>query len=135
MNTTVNNMSADQQPSELPRRALVVDDMPALGRLIKRILKRRGVPCDTVLNVAEAQEMLSKSEAYGVVFVDVNLPDGSGDQLASWIIEQRPALEGRVVVMTGDHRLRGHSEQPMLLKPILTASLIEMLNKVTGWSV
>src|SRR5215218_8743282 len=63
----------------LPSRqlVLVVDDDPAVGRLLDVILAREGYRCTLAGTISEARECLSRG-TFDVMVCDVRLPDGSG---------------------------------------------------------
>lgn len=70
-----------------PRRVLVVDDDPMLGRLLLRYLSRAGVPADLALSATEARTVFLAG-VYSHAVVDLTLPDGSGaDWLAAALLE------------------------------------------------
>ena len=78
-------------------RALVVDDEPAFRFSLADVLRLDGWSAVTASTCGEAIRELAK-DAVDVLFVDVNLPDGSGLSLLS-----RPSLPS--VVVTGDASL------------------------------
>lgn len=75
----VEEPSAEQVFSILPRRVLVVDDDIILLKVTKDMLERNGIACTTCLNVREAVSALYKSD-YDLVLTDVQMPvtDGFG---------------------------------------------------------
>ncbi len=95
-------------------RVLVVEDDPEQRRVFAMVIRARGhevVECGTV-------EQARAAEPCEVAFVDKNLPDGDGLELAK-------GLDGRVYLLTGDEL-----DDPgvdVLLKPIRPAELDALL--------
>lgn len=81
---------------------LVVDDEPAIGRYISEYLTGEGVVVTAVDTGREAMELLANGTHFDAVLTDLRMPDISGDKLIDFIAENRPDLEGCVVMMTGD---------------------------------
>jgi len=83
-------------------RVLLIEDHPPLAEAIGDALRRGGFTVDHASRAADAGEMAALAE-YGLVILDLNLPDGDGMQLL-------PALRdgGRVpvIVMTARDQLR-----------------------------
>lgn len=73
----VEEPSAEQAFSILPRRVLVVDDDIILLKVTKDMLERNGIACMTCLNVQEAVSALYKSD-YDLVLTDVQMPGTDG---------------------------------------------------------
>lgn len=79
------------------KKALVVDDELDICRLLTLQLKSLGLNAEYVLTIGEAKAKISLA-AYDVIFVDLNLPDGSGFDL----LESLNAINSssRVVVIS-----------------------------------
>src|SRR5271157_477698 len=58
-------------------RILVVEDQEAIQALVTAMVKIRSLECEAASSLAEARERM-KREHYDLLFIDVNLPDGSG---------------------------------------------------------
>ena len=65
-------------------RALVIEDDPAIQRLVEKILKRKGVEIDTANNGRIAIEKLSAND-YSVIVLDLMLPDMNGFQVIDYL--------------------------------------------------
>ena len=88
----------DAEPVSLSP-TLVVEDDPAMQERLRYVLSTLG--CDeqriTVADsVASAQEMLRK-HSFGVVLVDIGLPDGSGVELIAWLQAHQPGVPAVVI--------------------------------------
>ncbi len=95
-------------------RVLVVEDDPEQRRVFALVIKARGHDVVECGSVAEARA----AGPCEVSFVDRNLPDGDGLELAR-------ELDGRVYLLTGDDLDDPGVE--MLLKPIRPAELDALL--------
>jgi DNA-binding response OmpR family regulator len=102
-------------------RALVVDDAPAMRRLISRALCSVGFSCDVAADGIEAQCRLA-ADKYDVVVTDLCMPNQNGHTLVREMLERadRPVIV--VLTAISDSRItidllaRGVDE--VLLKPI-----------------
>ncbi|HEX2061768.1 MAG TPA: response regulator [Thermoanaerobaculia bacterium] len=81
------------------RRALVVDDDAAIRILVTRLLSREGFTVDAVRDGAEAIEMVLQHD-YDVITLDLMMPRIDGFGVVKYLIEHRPEILGRIIVMT-----------------------------------
>jgi DNA-binding response OmpR family regulator len=83
------------------RTVLVVDDDPALRRVLERALVRDGY---RVLSAgsAETAYTLLESQQPDALLLDIQLPTMSGLALYLAIVHRWPPLDGRIAIMTGD---------------------------------
>ncbi len=79
-------------------KVLMVDDEEAIRKLISDILIREGYVCQSVSNVDEALEILSREE-FSLVISDINMPGRTGIELLDEIVEHYPDLA--VIMSTG----------------------------------
>lgn len=79
------------------KKALVVDDELDICRLLTLHLKALGLQAEYVVTITEAKHKLTPAE-YDVVFVDLNLPDGSGFDLLETLRDINASA--RVVVIS-----------------------------------
>jgi len=77
---------------------LVVEDDPALLRLLVRYLQRAGMEADGEESAALAIEQFEPG-AYSTVLADLTLPDGSGLELIEAFLRSDPHL--RAVLFSG----------------------------------
>ena len=61
-------------------KALIIDDEEEIRMMLKIILKKEGLDVDAADNLLKARILLSKNE-YQILFLDLNLPDGTGFEL------------------------------------------------------
>jgi PAS domain S-box-containing protein len=85
-------------PTGLGRTVLVVEDEPALGEAVVRILRAGGYRTLSANCGAEALS-LAGAQDYDLLLTDIIMPEMSGRQLATKIQERRPDLP--VVYMSG----------------------------------
>jgi CheY-like chemotaxis protein len=111
----------------VPRlRVLVVDDEVTVGRLIHRTLTEHDV---TVVTSAPAALSLCLREAFDVLLCDLMLPEMSGEALRRELLARAPALEPRMVFMTGGAFTDSTTdflasvEERVLLKPFTAHAL------------
>jgi DNA-binding NtrC family response regulator len=88
---------------------LIVDDDPAVRTALVRLLGLRH-KVTAAKGFVEACEMLASEAPFDVVLCDVVMPDGTGLELLHYIERTRPALAGRVVLMTGGAATREDEE-------------------------
>jgi PAS domain S-box-containing protein len=129
------------EPAPLPAaggRILVVDDEPEIAALLKERLGADGL---SVATASSGRRALQAIEAGGVdaVVSDLRMPDMDGAALADEIRRRWPALEGRIVLITGDAlgadpggRL-GARGLPIFEKPLdLGALAAELRRRIAG---
>lgn len=79
--------------------ALVVDDEDAMQRRLGAVLESVGCPAAQISrahSVAQARDHIA-DRRFGVVLVDIGLPDGSGTELIAWMRTHRPQVPAVVV--------------------------------------
>ena len=97
-------------------KVLLVEDDPDQLRLLEIIVEQAGHEPICCATVGEAKEAAD----YELALVDRQLPDGDGLELAR-------SLEGRVVLLTGDDTGFDASGFEVILKPVRTQQLLELL--------
>ncbi len=85
--------------TQISPTALVVDDEPALRKLLTVMLEAEGLSVQTAATVKEGIEVVEASAEFGVVFLDMMLPDGAGVDVLKVIKRRLP--ETPVVMVTG----------------------------------
>jgi DNA-binding response OmpR family regulator len=66
------------------RRALVVEDDPAIRRLVEKLLMRRGISIDAAHDGKDAIDKL-RTDGYSVVVLDLMLPEVNGYEVIAYI--------------------------------------------------
>ena len=74
-------------PDIPPRfRALIVEDDPAIRRLVEKLLQRRGIAIDTAADGRRAIERLDAGR-YDVIVLDLMVPEVNGFEVIAYIRE------------------------------------------------
>lgn len=84
-------------------RVLVVEDEAPVRKMIQLRLAKRGLYCKTVENITEATRQLASGQ-FDVVLSDLNMPGGTGLDLASWMTREQPGTP--LVLVTGANEVR-----------------------------
>lgn len=90
-----------EQKEPAGARILVVDDEPHICRALDRLLTDKGHQVDTTSSPLKALEML-RDIRYDLILLDLRMPDMSGIELYERIGIISPALQRKVVCVTGD---------------------------------
>ena len=80
------------------QRLLIVEDEQALAKAMARTMKSRGYQADVALTGAEARQLFNAVE-YGLVLMDIRLPDESGYGLLDELNKKSP--RPAVVMISG----------------------------------
>jgi len=123
----------------MSKRILVVDDEVALTRMVQMNLERAGDY--EVMTVNQGSEVLNAAREFrpDMIFLDVMMPDKSGDEVAEELRED-PALSKipfafMTAIVTKDEtdamgtNIGGNE---FLAKPVKTEELVAMIEKMTG---
>jgi CheY-like chemotaxis protein len=115
--------------------ALVVDDSLVARLSLGRVLEREGWRVEWVEHASEMWDAL-QSSAWGVVFVDVSLPDASGRDHLKALVANRNAMRQRfeIVALTRDVREDRMAQESgierKLRKPFTQATLEELVRRL-----
>ena len=118
-----------------PLRVLVVDDEPAITKLVSMLLADMGVTRVTVAKTGQDAKWVLEREhsKIDVVICDWNMPEVSGLDLLQWIRSSDPKLPFIFVTSRGDIesvRTAGqHGVSDYLLKPFKREQLYAKLAK------
>jgi DNA-binding response OmpR family regulator len=92
-------MTTGQGPASQPhrcRRALIVEDDPAIRKLVEKLLLRSGIEIDTAHNGKQAIERIRKGK-YSVLVLDLMIPEVNGFEIIEYIKVNRIELPVAVV--------------------------------------
>ena len=111
------------------KSVLIIDDECDLCELISRVLKKQGFEVDCAFNLAQAEAKLRSHP--DIVFLDNNLPDGTGMEY----IQMHPVdfISSFVVMITADpadslkQRADFEGIQAFLTKPFSVERLKELV--------
>ncbi|GEM_PF-3005040 len=80
------------------KNVLIIDDEKSVIKSCARALEKKGYECYSALNASTARKMLKRRE-YGVILLDIGLPDASGRDFMDEIKEKNFFTE--IVMLTG----------------------------------
>jgi CheY-like chemotaxis protein len=81
-------------------RVLVIDDEPAIGRVIGRVLEREH-EVSVLTDARDALSRIAAGEVFDVVFCDLMMPGMTGREFFEALRGSNPELAQRVVFVTG----------------------------------
>lgn len=116
-----------------PPRVLIVDDHADATEVLAILTEAEGFSAATARTVQEARERIA-AERPRLVFLDVNLPDGSGMDLLSELKSDQQTAGIDVVMLSGmaDERLKEEAHllgaAAFCLKPLGNEQLTAMLD-------
>lgn len=120
------------------RRLLVVDDEPAIGRLLAHALSREHDIVVATSGVDAEVLLTNPDEHFDVVLCDLSMPDRSGIALFALIRERNPEAARRFALMTGGvfpedalERARA-SALPRLEKPFSMAEVRAVIARIVA---
>ena len=97
----VSKKAPTAQPVSARRgRVLVIDDEPAIGRVVSRVLRDEH-DVFVVTDAREAHARVVAGEAFDVVFCDLMMPGMTGMEFFELVREINPELARRIVFVTG----------------------------------
>jgi DNA-binding response OmpR family regulator len=117
---------------------LLIEDEPGVTAFMRAALERRGYRVAQAASGVEGLRMLESGEYAGVIS-DIRTPGGvSGADVHAWILRHHPALDGRLVFITGDVAnaetlaLLRLSGAPCVEKPFRVQQLLAIVEKTFG---
>lgn len=119
-------------PAVSDKRVLIIDDEPAIVRLLQRIVTAEGHGVDTAANGNEALLMLDR-QSYHLIFCDMRMPGLSGGELYQELKRRNRALTGKMVFVTGDlingetRRFLDQSGARFIKKPFASRDVVQTL--------
>lgn len=113
------------------RRVLLVEDEDPLRHIIGRNLTLRGYDVAEAADAAEAAEALRSTTRFGLIVLDVNLPDATGwDVLRHLPPEDRPAVIVVSALRPPQSRIAAFKPAAVLLKPFPIDVLLRLIERV-----
>jgi CheY-like chemotaxis protein len=119
-------------------RMLIVEDDPSSAESLVELLHESGY--DEVRVVHSAAEALETAVEFvpSIVFLDIELPDMSGYDVALLLHQHRHLQDMRLIALTssGEHPAREHARasgfERYLVKPVTAAAVQEVLSTLLG---
>jgi PAS domain S-box-containing protein len=114
---------SDPAPRARRGRILIVEDKPAIRRLLLRLLREHEVV--EAEDGAAAQAVLADDDAFDLILCDGHMPQVTGPELLAWVRERRPHLTHRFVFLTGG----AIPEAPHALRELPTEALAKPIDR------
>lgn len=116
-------------------RVLLLDDDPAMQRLIATVLRRAGLRVDVVSAGAQAIEKIERNE-YDVLLLDLMTPTEGGVTVIRHLKKENPQLLARVILVTASPesvlKSVARDAAAVVQKPFVPAQLLEAVKRVAG---
>ncbi len=117
---------------------LVIEDEPSVMSFVRRALERGGYSVVGASSGVQALDMLGSQQFLGIVS-DMRTPgDVDGAGVYQWIRDNRPALQNRIVFITGDIvneetvAVLKETGAPCVEKPFRVQDLLATVEKTIG---
>jgi len=126
----------EARPVRNPKRILLVDDEPAVGRSLATLL----APETEVIAVLRAEDALARltgGERFDVIVCDLMMPEITGIELYERLARVAPDCTGRIIFMTGGaftpqaREFLAKLDRPHLEKPFSEAQLRRALDRMS----
>jgi DNA-binding NtrC family response regulator len=120
-------------------RILVVDDEPAVRKILRRMLGREHEVV-TATSGDEGKRMLGEDTAFDLILCDVTMSGVSGTDLHRWLAETHPALSRHLVFITGGAftpraiKYLRQVDNLRIQKPFDTVDLLGLVRELVGAS-
>ncbi|MEO8033270.1 MAG: response regulator [Acidobacteriota bacterium] len=118
-------------------RVLLLDDDPAMQRLVTSILKREGYRVDVVDKGQDAIKSM-KERRYDAVLLDIMMPHEGGMTVIKHLGNEQPEALNRVLLFTGTSqsvlRTIEHKVFGVVSKPFEPADLVNAVGRVVAQS-
>ncbi len=79
-------------------KILICEDEIGVVNILKRYLKYKGFDADHALDGKAALELI-KSQDYGIIFLDINMPEMTGIEILKYMRETHN--KAKVIILTG----------------------------------
>jgi two-component system chemotaxis response regulator CheY len=119
---------------------LIVDDSPAMRRVVRRVVDIAGVDVGNYLEAGNGVEALAvlRNEWVDLIMTDINMPEMDGEELLLQV-RNDPALATIPVLVVSTDRSEGRVKQMISLgadgyvsKPFLPATLSQEMYRLLG---
>jgi DNA-binding response OmpR family regulator len=111
------------------RRVLVIEDEPAVGRLIVEILEAAGYDAWHAAN-AEAAVAAARERDYDAAISDLVLGDRDGHDVANALLDIQPRLKVMFMSGYGASRYGPTPNDPILAKPFNASELLARVERL-----
>ena len=118
-------------------KVLVVDDEPAVGRAVKRLLQAEHEVC-VLTSARDARDRIARGERFDAIICDLMMPVMTGIDLHGELAIVEPSQASRMVLLTGGAFTANAREflerwpNPQLEKPVDAAALRAVVRTLVG---
>ena len=123
----------------MKKRILVVDDEPALTRIVKLNLERTGNYEVRTENQGSKAVQAAREFKPDLIFLDVMMPDMSGDEISAQLKEDEELSQIKFIFMTAivtrdetENMGTNIGGNEFLAKPVKTDELLATIERVLG---
>ncbi|MBS1369583.1 MAG: PAS domain-containing protein [Lentisphaeria bacterium] len=119
----------------VPRRVLLVDDVPMNLKVLQAMLRKLHINCVCAGSAPEALDLLKRDNGFDLVLTDLWMPGMNGMELARQIRAVPETGSIPVVAVTADAQILGEQAeefQDILLKPLTLETLQKTLPRFAG---
>lgn len=113
------------------RKALIIDDEVDLCMLLSLQLRSLGIPNEYVNTIQEAKDKF-KNQDFGIIFLDLNLKDGSGFDMLAYI-NDFPKRQTVIVISAYDNERKKVLENGadyFLPKPFTKKKVAQIIDSI-----
>jgi CheY-like chemotaxis protein len=115
---------------------LVVEDNPAVRRMVVKVLVRGGYEVISAESYYSALDLADQTDHITMLFTDINLPGSNGIQVANAVRKLIPDIPVLFTSGNSSHNLRDQTFPPgrigFIQKPFLPKSLIQKVKETIG---
>ena len=111
---------------------LIVEDDENIRSMLQTALEMKGYSLSFARDGLEALDLLQTTTP-SLILLDLNLPHMNGYTLLEMLVEQRPELSLRIIIITADARAStrlAHKPVKIILKPFSLQALIALIEEM-----
>lgn len=124
----------------MPFNILIVDDSPAMRRVVRRVVDLSGFDVGKYLEAGDGVQALAvlRSEWVDLIVTDINMPVMDGEQLLLAVRGDAALAEIPVLVVSTDQSaarvedMLAHGANGYISKPFMPAALSEQMYRLLG---
>ncbi len=113
------------------KRVLVVDDEPAITKLVSLIIAETGATVETASNGAEALQKIAQNKP-DLLLVDLIMPVMTGEDLIQQVQGNPDTQDVKIVLLTTRPSARGYRKDafPLIAKPFEPSEVKELVKSI-----
>ena len=115
------------------KKVLVVDDEPAIAKLVALIVGQMGVQVDTASNGAEALQKIGQDKP-DVLILDLIMPVMTGEEVIQEVQANPETSDIRIILLSTRQSARGYKKDafPLIAKPFDPAEVKQVVARELG---